>query len=67
MKDRAFYAAREEEVIDGKVTDVYFIRTIETIKKAGLEDVKVRAEFHVMGLPPWLLVGGPIHRVEGSD
>ncbi len=52
MNDRAFYAAREEEVIAGKVTDVYFIRTIETIEKAGLEDVKVRAEFHVMGLPP---------------
>ncbi len=51
MNDRAFHVAKEEEVIRGDVTDVYFIRTLETIKKAGLEDVRVRAEFHVMGLP----------------
>lgn len=49
--DRAFAVAREEEVISGEVTDVYFQRTVRVLKEAGLDKVRVRAEFHVMNLP----------------
>ncbi len=51
MSDRTFYIAREEEIIKGEVTDVYFLRTVEVLKAAGLENVRVRAEFHVASLP----------------
>ncbi|NPB01224.1 MAG: nicotinate phosphoribosyltransferase [Crenarchaeota archaeon] len=51
MSDRTFYIAREEEIVKGEVTDVYFLRTVEVLKAAGLENVKVRAEFHVASLP----------------
>ncbi|WP_291767936.1 nicotinate phosphoribosyltransferase [Caldivirga sp. UBA161] len=49
--ERAFTIASEDEVIRGEVTDVYFARTIDVLKAAGLDKVKVRAEFHVMNLP----------------
>lgn len=48
---RAFSVASEDEVIRGEVTDVYFLRTVEVLRAAGLDKVKVRAEFHVMNLP----------------
>ncbi|MGC9226371.1 nicotinate phosphoribosyltransferase [Caldivirga sp.] len=49
--ERAFAVANEDEVIRGEVTDVYFVRTVDVLKAAGLDKVKVRAEFHVMNLP----------------
>ncbi|NPA69910.1 MAG: nicotinate phosphoribosyltransferase [Crenarchaeota archaeon] len=61
MNDRTFYIAREEEIIKGEVTDVYFLRTVEVLKAAGLENVKVRAEFHVASLPKgyrWAVYAG---------
>ncbi|NPA23035.1 MAG: nicotinate phosphoribosyltransferase [Crenarchaeota archaeon] len=51
MEDRIFHIAREEEIVKGEVTDVYFIRTVEVLKAAGLDNVRVRAEFHVASLP----------------
>jgi len=48
---RIFHVASEDEVISGDVTDIYFKRTVDVIRAAGLEDVRVRAEFHVMSLP----------------
>ncbi len=49
--DRMFYAATEEEIVKGEVTDIYFKRTVEVLKAAGLDNVRVRAEFHVTSLP----------------
>ncbi|GAB6945906.1 nicotinate phosphoribosyltransferase [Vulcanisaeta sp. JCM 16161] len=49
--DRLFYTARDEEIINGEATDIYFIRTVEVLKAAGLDKVRVRAEFHVVNLP----------------
>jgi len=49
--ERIFYTAREDEVVSGKTTDIYFVRTVEVLKAAGLSNVKVRAEFHVTSLP----------------
>ncbi|ACB40656.1 nicotinate phosphoribosyltransferase [Pyrobaculum neutrophilum] len=46
-----FYTASPEDVVSGKTTDIYFLRTVEVLKNAGLTDVKVRAEFHLSSLP----------------
>lgn len=45
------YVASESDILSGKVTDVYFIRTKEVLIKKGLSDVEVRLEFHVNGVP----------------
>ncbi len=49
--ERVFYVATVDEVLRGEVTDVYFMRTVEVLNAAGLESVRVRAEFHVVNLP----------------
>ncbi|WP_069807406.1 nicotinate phosphoribosyltransferase [Vulcanisaeta thermophila] len=59
--DRLFYVAKEEEIINGDATDIYFLRTIEVLKAAGLDRVRVRAEFHVVNLPrnyKWAVFAG---------
>lgn len=48
---RLFHIASEEDIVKGKCTDVYFIRTVDVLKTAGLDYVKVRAEFHSSSLP----------------
>jgi len=45
------HIARDDDILSGRTTDVYFQRTVEVLKNAGLSDVKVRAEFHVSSLP----------------
>jgi nicotinate phosphoribosyltransferase len=45
------HIARDGDILSGRTTDVYFQRTVEVLKNAGLSDVKVRAEFHVSSLP----------------
>ena len=59
--DRVFHVATVEEVLSGEVTDIYFRRTVETLRKAGLDNVVVRAEFHVTSLPrgyKWAVFAG---------
>lgn len=46
-----FYTASPQEILEGRTTDVYFTRTVEVLKNAGLDKVRVRAEFHVASLP----------------
>ena len=56
-----FYVAKEEEVVKGKATDVYFIRTERILKEKGLANVKVRMEFHSTSLPKgydWAVFSG---------
>ncbi|RLG88432.1 MAG: nicotinate phosphoribosyltransferase [Thermoprotei archaeon] len=43
---RKLYIASEDEILSGEVTDIYFIRTKEILKKYDLDKVKVRAEVH---------------------
>ena len=43
-KDRPFFSAQHEEIASGAVTDIYFIRTNEILKKQGLLDTTVTAE-----------------------
>jgi nicotinate phosphoribosyltransferase len=59
--DRLFYIAKDEEILNGDATDIYFMRTIDVLRAAGLDKVKVRAEFHVVNLPrnyKWAVFAG---------
>ncbi len=59
--ERPFHIATIDEIVRGEVTDVYFQRTVEILKAAGLSDVRVRAEFHVASLPrnyKWAVFAG---------
>ncbi len=54
------YVADFDDIKQGKVTDVYFTRTLEILKKKGI-DKWVRAEFIVKRLPeniPWAVFAG---------
>ncbi len=55
-----FHIADPEEIRNGKVTDVYFARTVEILKSKGI-DKRVRAEFIAKTLPDgweWGVLGG---------
>ncbi len=66
-----FYVASEEEILSGKITDVYFVRTEEILKAKGLTDIKVRMEVHAGRLPKgyeWAVYAGleeALHLLEG--
>lgn len=54
------YHAKVEDIKKGKLTDVYFVRTLEVLKKKNM-DRWVRAEFIVKRLPdniPWAVFCG---------
>ncbi len=46
-----FHVLSPEDITAGRATDIYFIRAVEALKAAGLEEAVVRAEFHVASLP----------------
>lgn len=55
-----FHVAKPEEIKAGRVTDVYFARTVEILKGIGV-DKRVRAEFIAKGLPDgweWGILAG---------
>jgi nicotinate phosphoribosyltransferase len=55
-----FHTAHPEEIIAGKITDVYFERTLKILKAKGINPV-VRAEFIAKSLPenwPWAIFAG---------
>jgi len=59
--DRKFYIASEEEILEGKITDVYFMRTREVLEKSGESHHRVYAEVHNYGLPAgydWAILAG---------
>jgi len=56
-----FYTASEEDILSGKITDIYFIRTKKIIAAKHLEDVRVRMEIHTGSLPEkysWAVYAG---------
>jgi nicotinate phosphoribosyltransferase len=58
---REFYLATAEEIRTGKTTDVYFLRSLEVLKKAGKDRTVVDAEITTGGLPnawPWGILCG---------
>ncbi|MBI5453420.1 MAG: nicotinate phosphoribosyltransferase [Deltaproteobacteria bacterium] len=57
---RRFHVADEEDIKSGRVTDVYFARTLEILESKGI-DKRVRAEFFAKKLPAdygWGLLAG---------
>ena len=55
-----FHTADPKDIINGKITDVYFERTIQVLKAKGINPV-VRAEFIAKNLPekwPWAIFAG---------
>jgi len=55
-----FHTAESKDIIDGKITDVYFERTIRILKAKGINPV-VKAEFIAKSLPdnwPWAILAG---------
>ncbi len=58
---RDFFIATADEIRSGQTTDVYFLRTLEILKKAGKERTVVDAEITTGGLPngwPWGVLAG---------
>ncbi len=55
-----FFTADPKDILDGKITDVYFERTLRILKAKGINPV-VKAEFIAKNLPagwPWALFTG---------
>lgn len=48
---RDFYVVTEEEIKEGKVVDVYFLRTLETMRRLGISRKRVVAEIAARSLP----------------
>ncbi|MGY0288045.1 MAG: nicotinate phosphoribosyltransferase [Thermoproteota archaeon] len=58
---RKFYVVSEDEIKQGKVTDVYFVRTMEVLKKKGLASKRVSMEISARSLPnnwSWGILAG---------
>jgi nicotinate phosphoribosyltransferase len=55
-----FHTADPKDILDGKITDVYFERTLRILKAKGINPV-VKAEFIAKALPdgwPWAIFAG---------
>ena len=55
-----FHTANPNDIIEGKITDVYFERTLKVLKAKGINPV-VKAEFIAKSLPetwPWAIFAG---------
>ena len=55
-----FHTAEPKEILEGKVTDVYFDRTVKVLKAKGMNK-RVKAEFIAKDLPdkwPWAVLAG---------
>ncbi len=65
-----FHIASEDEIKEGKTTDIYFMRTKEILEKAKIRK-KVWAEFTVMNPPyDWIIFAGldeVLHLMEGKN
>jgi len=58
---RDFFLASADEILAGRTTDIYFLRTLEVLKKAGKDREPVVAEVTTGGLPngwPWGVLCG---------
>ncbi len=73
MRRPAIYAASVDDVKSGRVTDIYFVRAVETVKHLGLGDVRVRMEVHAYSMPrgyEWAVFAGleeALAILEGRD
>jgi len=61
-----FHIATEKEILEGKVTDVYFLRALDVLKTKGVNK-KVKAEIVVKRFPgnyPWGVLAGLDEAIE---
>ncbi|MGC8654050.1 MAG: nicotinate phosphoribosyltransferase [Candidatus Kryptoniota bacterium] len=61
-----FHIATEKEIVEGKVTDVYFLRALEILKAKGINK-SVKAEIVVKRFPgryPWAVLAGLDEAIE---
>ncbi len=69
---RDFYIATADEIRAGRTTDIYFVRTLDILKKAGRDRVNVVAEVTTGALPngwPWGIfcsLEEVVHLLEGK-
>ena len=72
-RGRDFYVATEDEIRSGKTTDIYFLRTLDVLRKAGKDRTSVDAEVTTGGLPngwPWGILAGveeAVHLLTGKN
>lgn len=55
------YVFNEKDIVEGRATDVYFRRTLDTLNYLNMRDVKVRIEVHSYGMPEgyeWAVLAG---------
>ncbi len=70
---RDFFIATDREIKDGETTDIYFIRTVEILKKMGKLDTEVAMEITSGKLPfgwTWGILSGTLEAIrllEGMD
>src|SRR5437773_10203211 len=67
---RDFYVATPEEIRDGRTTDLYFLRTLDILKKAGKDRTRVVAEVTAGTLPngwPWGILCGVEEAVRSEE
>src|SRR5688572_22271615 len=70
---RDFYVATADEIRAGQTTDIYFLRTLDILKKAGKDRTRVVAEVTAGRLPngwPWGILCGVeevVHLMEGHS
>ena len=56
-----FFGASDQDIIEGRTTDVYFERTMQVQKERNLLGVNTRSEFTAASLPdfwPWEVFWG---------
>lgn len=72
-RGRDFYVATADEIRAGRTTDIYFLRTLDILKKAGKDRTSVVAEVTAGALPngwPWGILCGleeVVHLLEGKS
>lgn len=72
-RGRDFYVATADEIRAGQTTDIYFLRTLDILKKAGKDRTGVVAEVTAGALPngwPWGILCGleeVVHLLEGKS
>lgn len=68
-----FHVASEEDILAGRTTDVYFVRTAEVLRREGRDRVPVVAELTTGSLPqgwPWAVfcgLGEAVSLLEGRE
>ena len=58
---KRFFTASDEDILNGRTTDIYFVRTLEILKAKGMADKVALAEMTVAKLPrawPWAVLTG---------